>query len=137
MSNPLRPLQYLPWSVLFQSAAVVVAIATVADFGISFAIVKWVQTQSSSVVQAISTLLFFATLAAAYGIGVLSLLVTERFFREIVLTAQTLWALIGCVVLLYWLRTLLPVPGLFMQVDIYSIVLIALGVFFTGKRYWR
>lgn len=137
MTNPFGSLKYLPWRILFQSAAVSVAIATVLDYGLSWGLVTWVQTQPGSVVQLVQGSLFFVTLAAAYGIGALALLITERFFREVVLTAETLWTLIGCVVLLYGLRTWLPVPGLLMQLDLYNMVLIALGAFFTGKRYWR
>ncbi|MEL7223660.1 MAG: hypothetical protein AAF810_19005 [Cyanobacteria bacterium P01_D01_bin.36] len=136
MANPLK---YLPWSVLLQSAAVTIAIATIADYGLLWVVSKWAESQPVLARQVVSSTIFFALLAAAYGIGALALLITERFFREIVLTAETLWALIGCVVLIYWVRTLLisQVPGLLMQVDIYNIVLITLGVFFTGKRYWR
>lgn len=139
MSNPLRPLKYLPWSILCQSAAVTIAIATILDYGIYWGLYKWSQTQPDATVLTVLNALFFVTLAAAYGIGALSLLITERFFREVVLTAKTMWALIGCVILFYWLRTWLsgPVPGLLMTLDLYSMTLIALGVFFTGKRHWR
>jgi len=137
MSNPLRPLKYLPWSLLFQSAAVTVAIATLLDYGLSWGIDQWAQTQPDAVLRGLIAALFFMTLAAAYGTGALALVITERLFREVRLTAETIWALIGCVVLLYWLRTLLQVPGLFMSVSLYTIVLIALGAFFTGKRHWR
>lgn len=139
MSNPLSSLKYLPWSSLFQSAAVTIAIATLLDYGLYWGLDQWLQTQPGTTVQTVLSVLFFATLAAAYGIGALSLLITERFFREVVLTAKTIWALIGCVILFYWIRTLLSgtVPGRLMYLDLYSMTLIALGAFFTGKRHWR
>ena len=137
MSNPFRSLQYLPWSVLAQSAAVTIAIATVLDYGAYWGITRWMHTQPESALQIVISTLFFATLAAAYGIGALALILTERFFREVVLTAETIWALIGCVILFYLLRTWLPVPGVLMLVNLYNVVLISLGAFFTGKRYWR
>lgn len=137
MSNPFRSLKYLPWSILFQSAAVTIAIATVLDYGLSWGVTQWAETQPESALPAILSGLFVVTLLASYGIGALVLLITERFFREVVLSAETLWALIGCVIALYWLRTLIPVPGLLMQMDLYNITLISLGCFFTGKRYWR
>ncbi|MEM9149787.1 MAG: hypothetical protein AAFU53_17005 [Cyanobacteria bacterium J06632_3] len=137
MANPFRSLKYLPWSILFQSAAVTIAIATVLDYGLSWGVTQWAETQPESALPAILSGLFVVTLLASYGIGALALLITERFFREVVLSAETLWALIGCVIALYWLRTLIPVPGLLMQMDLYNITLISLGCFFTGKRYWR
>jgi len=137
MSNPFRSLKYLPWSVLLQSAAVTVAIAAVLDFlllqvGIAIA------PNAAFIPQPVLFYLqIFAPLAAAYGVGALSIFITARFFREILLTAETIWALIGCVVLLCWIKTLLPVPGLLLYLNTFNIMLIVLGAFFSGKRYWR
>ncbi len=137
MSNPFRSLKYLPWSVLFQSAAVTVAIAAVLDFLLLQGVIAIAPNAPFIPRPVLFYLQILAPLAAAYGAGALSIFVTARFFREILLTAETIWALIGCVILLCWIKTLLPVPGLLLYLDTFNIVLIVLGAFFSSKRYWR
>lgn len=142
MADPFRSLKFLPWQMLLQSAAVTIAIATVLDYlllqGLILVVRSLAQNATISFPLAILSFLnFLAPLAAAYGIGALAIFITARFFREIFLRANTIWALVGCVILFYWIRTLLPVPGYFMQTDTFSIVAIALGAFFSSKRYWR
>ena len=138
MTNPFRPMKYLPWRELLQSAAVTIAIATVIDYLLLQGLILIVQNSTIAWPRVLLTyLIFLAPLAAAYGIGALSIVITSRFFREIFLRANTIWALVGCLILFYWIRTLLPVPGYFMRADTFSIVAIALGAFFSSKRYWR
>ena len=131
-------MKYLPWRSLLQSAAVTVAIATVIDYLLLQGLILIAQNATIAWPRTVLGYLnFLVPLAVAYGIGALSIVITERFFREILLRSNTIWALVGCVILFYWVRTLLPVPGFFMRTDTFSIVAIALGAFFSSKRYWR
>ncbi len=138
MPNPFRSLKYLPWGVLFQSAAVTIAIAAVLDYLLLQAVIAIAQNAPFSIPQTLLLYLqLLAPLAAAYGVGALSIFITARFFREVLLTAETIWALIGCVILLFWLKTLLPLPDLLLYLNTFNIMLVVLGAFFSGKRYWR
>jgi hypothetical protein len=74
--------------------------------------------------------------AIAYGVGALALLLLERLHAHVRPDAGILWALIGCLLLLVWIKSLLPLPSL---VGLNQLVLIGImmGVFTTGRRYWR
>ncbi len=138
MSNPFRSLKYLPWRILLQSAAVTIAIATILDYLILQSVILIAANSTISFPRSLLVYLqFLAPFAASYGIGALGLFITARFFREVLLSANTIWALIGCLILMYWISTLLPVPHLLMFAETFNIVMIALGAFFSGKRYWR
>jgi len=141
MTNPFRPMKYLPWSELFLSAAVTVAIATILDYLLILAIlaIPDAASNSLSVPPALGLLLaFLLPFAVSLGIGVLSIFITERFFRQILLTAGTMWALIGCVFIFLFVRSFLPVPGLFVGgVNYFSMMGVVLGAFTYGRRYWR
>lgn len=136
MSNPFRSLQYLPWTALLLSGGLTILVATALDIILLF---------SLSMVPAIyelyvnSLLLQFVTpVAAAYGIGALSIVLTLNFFRQIPLRADTIWALTGCVLLMLLLKSQFSAPYLFVHgPDYFSLVAIAVGAFTQGQRYWR
>ncbi|MEO1620279.1 MAG: peptide chain release factor 1 [Cyanobacteria bacterium J06632_3] len=142
MSNPFRSLKYLPWSELFLSAGVTVAIATVLDYLFYLLLLASTTTGEgiSIALPAALTVLITLLLPAivSVGIGVLSIFITARFFRQIILTAGTMWALIGCVLVLLFVRQFLPIPGVFVGgVDYFSMMGIVVGAFTYGRRYWR
>ncbi|MEO0769814.1 MAG: hypothetical protein AAFY72_10330 [Cyanobacteria bacterium J06649_4] len=142
MSNPFRSLKYFPWPDLFLSAGVTVAIATVLDFLFYQALLYSMTTGDDINISLPGFLIVIISIllpaAVAIGIGVLSIFITARFFRQILLTAGTMWALIGCVLVLLFVRQFLPVPGVFVGgVDYFSIMGIAIGAFTYGRRYWR
>ncbi|MEL6880047.1 MAG: peptide chain release factor 1 [Cyanobacteria bacterium J06607_10] len=71
------------------------------------------------------------------GVGAFSVFITARFFRQILLRAGTLWALVGCVLLLLFVASLLPLPGIFIGgVDYPTIMGVVVGTFLYGRRYW-
>jgi len=134
-------MKYLPWSELFLSAAVTVAIATVLDYLLILGIIAIPDTASNSISMPLPVgmlLAFLLPFAVSLGIGALSIFITERFFRQILLTAGTMWALIGCVLIFLFVRSFLPVPGLFVGgVNYFSMMGVVLGAFTYGRRYWR
>ncbi|MEL7331405.1 MAG: hypothetical protein AAFN12_04115 [Cyanobacteria bacterium J06560_2] len=141
MTNRFGSLKYLPWALLFQSAAVTIAIAVVLDFLLLQGLTLIIQ-QAPQLVTKLPRLMLrytglLAPLAAAYGIGALAILITTRFFREIRLAANIIWALVGALALLLWASTFLPVPGLLRMANTATVVSMALGAFFSSKRYWR
>ncbi|MGB7086422.1 MAG: hypothetical protein WBD47_12775 [Phormidesmis sp.] len=137
MSNPFRSFRYLPWGPLFQSAGLSVLVASALDIALQFAIVA---------VPAIARLFFSTPLlqlalsvAAAFGLGALAIVLTSQFFRQILLRADTIWALIGCVLLVLLVKSFIPgIPALFVRgPDYFSIMAVIVGAFTQGRHYWR
>ena len=75
-------------------------------------------------------------MAAGFGLGALALYITGRFFFEVPLRANTMWALNGCLIPLLYVKKFLPVDGLLIYPEMLIIVMMVVGVFVSGKRYW-
>ncbi len=137
MSNPFRALKYLPWSTLLLSAGLTVLIATAIDILLWYAIAAAPQIGNVLLESPILQLLLFV--GAFFGVGALSIVVTSRFFNQVLLRANTIWALVGCVLLLLWVKSISPgIPALFLRgLDSISLVAVVVGAFTYGKRYWR
>lgn len=144
MSNPFRSLQYLPWAVLFQSAGVTVLISAL----IEFLILQLATLLSGLALGNTGEWLFgiffgvLLPMLLAIGLGALALFVTARLFQQIPLRRDTMWALVACVLVLLPLKNFL-VNGFIIDnpfsvgLDVVSIVLVAVGMFGAGRRYWR
>lgn len=76
------------------------------------------------------------TLIAAAGFGVLAVYILERFYPQVLINSSSLWALIPCLALTLWLKSLLP---LFVLVSLSypNLVAVLVGVFWKGRPYWR
>jgi len=144
MSNPFRSLQYLPWALLFQSAAVTVIIGALIEFLIfqlATALTRLTLGETGEWLFGV----FFGVLLPlllAVGLGALALLVAARLFQQIPLRKDTLWALVACVIVLLPIKNLLMSGFGFanpfsVSLGVVSIVLIAVGLFSAGRRYWR
>ncbi|MEL6350283.1 MAG: peptide chain release factor 1 [Cyanobacteria bacterium J06627_28] len=138
--SSFRPLKYLPWTDLLQSAAVSVAILKVLDFLILQGLLLVLTEDAVSVPEPrwlFSILGLLIPFAIDMGVGAFSVFITARFFRQILLRAGTLWALVGCVLLLLFVASLLPLPGIFIGgVDYPTIMGVVVGTFLYGRRYW-
>lgn len=135
MSNPFRSFKYLPWSALFQSSGLTVLVAMALDILLQMAFTSVPSSLSSSAIAA--ALLIVLPLAASFGVGALSIFFTTRFFRQILLRADSIWALVSCVLLLLFIKSWLPVPALFVGFDYFSVMAVIVGAFTAGRRYWR
>ncbi len=137
MTNPFQSLKYLPWLTLLLSTGLTVLVATAIDVLLFFAI-----AQVPSVGQLLLSydlLQLVLTIAAPYAIGGLAIFFTEQFFPQILLSKETIWALVGCLLLLLWLKTWLPmIPVILLPgINTLTILLLAIGSFTAGRRYWR
>lgn len=141
MFDPLRPLKYLPWSELLQVALVTIGFAALFDWAL-------IQAANMPAIRSILEKLLspplgsLIDLAAAVGLGALAVALIERWYRrKIMITNSTLWALVPCLALWLWLRSLLPgtlFPQLLTPIlGVDSLICIILGVFWKGKPYWR
>ncbi len=136
MQNPFRSFKYLPWAGLFQSAGLTVLVATAIDILLLLAIVE--VPAIARALSTVSILLFILPLAAAFGIGALSIFFTAGFFHQVILRADTIWALTGCLLLLLLIKSWLPIPALFISGFSYpSLIGVVVGAFTQGRRYWR
>lgn len=136
MSNPFRSLQYLPWTALLLSGGLTILVATAIDIVLLFGF-SMVPALRSLYVNSL-LLQFVAPVAAAYGVGALSIVLTLNFFRQIPLRADTIWALTGCVLFMLLMKSQFPAPYLFVHgPNYFGLVAIAVGAFTHSQRYWR
>ena len=137
MRNPFWRLKTLPWGILLLAAGLIVAIATVLDilFALGF---SWLVGNVGRQLMPFFELLFLALpLAAGFGLGALAIVVMERSFRQVYLYTGVLWALVGCIALVLWVKSWLPIPALLITIGYPQLVGTLLGIFVTGKRHWR
>jgi hypothetical protein len=76
-------------------------------------------------------------LAAAMGVGALAVYFLERFHRQVFINSATLWALVPCLALVLFLKSLLPVPGLIVQLNYLQLMGIIVGIFWKGRSHWQ
>ena len=132
--DPFRSLKYLPWATLFQNAALTTLVASAIDILLMLGIRQLVLFNVLRI-QLLALIIFFL---AAAAIGALGVWLMDRFFPQVYLNAGCMWALIGCLILTLWLKSLIPViPSLFTKLDYNGVIGIVLGVFWQGRRYWR
>lgn len=142
-SNPFRSLQYLPWTTLFQSAGVAIAVSALVEF-LVFLLLSGLGPLVSEGSIARPYVLFFISflpILLAFGLGALALAVTARLFRSIPLRKDTMWALVACVLILLPFKNLLVAELILtnpfqVSFSVASAALVAAGVFVAGRRYW-
>lgn len=120
--------------MLFQVAALTVAIATAIDILLAIAIEQF---GLGRLIVSIFLLPDLLPLVAAYGVGALGTVLLERLFRQTFITSNILWALVGCLMVILWVKSLLPIPALWVSLDYFSLMGMILGVFWQGRHYWR
>ena len=140
MFDPFRRLKYLPWNELLQVALVTIVLMIAIDW-VFFQIVR-IPAIRPTVAQLFNSpvsLLIF--LGASVGVGALAVAIMEGWFRRIVITNESLWALVPCIALWLWLRSFLPetvLPQLLTPtLGLQSLMAVIVGVFWKGKPYWR
>ena len=138
MNDPLRRLKFLPWIPLLQISLITVLIAIAFDVLLNrtaIAVPVILNLLSKLLSSPIGVLI---GLAVPVGIGALAVAILERWFRQVMITNATLWALVPCVALWLFLKSLVPIPtALVPDISIVSLVGVVLGVFWKGRPYWR
>lgn len=138
MRKPLDRLKLLPWRSLFQAAVIAILLLMVPIDGLLQLAVRY-RDQSpilESLVGVITSPLISLVLSLGIPVllGAFAVCVLERVDR-ISISTGSLWALVLCVVLVLLLEQwlLFGSPGFTMT----ELVLIAVGVFWKGRPYWR
>ena len=138
MNDPLRRLKFLPWISLLQISLITVLVAIAFDV-----LLVQIATAVPVILNLLTKLLnspigVLIRLAVPVGIGALAVAILERWFRQVMITNSTLWALVPCVALWLLLKSFVQMPSaLFPDLDILSLVGIVVGVFWKGRPYWR
>jgi len=139
MRDPLWRVKTLPWIPLIQNALLTVLLATVLDVALLFWVAGlsnvWPQGTSAALQGGLVGLLLQFMVAG--GIGVLAVILMERVFRQVRLDAATLWALVGCLVLVLFVKSLLPIPAFLVGLSYLQFVGLMLGLFSQGRSHWR
>ncbi len=141
MGNPLRSWKYLPWRSLFQASAATVLIAKAVDVAIGYG-----SMHSETLSQLLQTifrnplsLIFLVMLY--FGVGVLAVYLLETAFRPGPIYASTLWALVLCLLLTFFLVGIifmfLPLPEVLISLDQNLLIGLVVGIFWKGRHYWR
>ncbi|MCY7324105.1 MAG: peptide chain release factor 1 [Phormidesmis sp. CAN_BIN36] len=138
MNDPLRRLKFLPWISLLQISLITVLVAIAFDV-----LLMRTATAVPVILNLLSKLLnspigVLVKLAVPVGMGALAVAILERWFRQVMITNSTLWALVPCVALWLLLKSFVPFPtALVPEIDVFSLVGVVVGVFWKGRPYWR
>ncbi|MCA1993215.1 MAG: peptide chain release factor 1 [Coleofasciculus sp. S288] len=133
----MRRLRYLPWRSLLQVSGQTIVIVILLEVVLTVG-----YTQSFAIRRTLSLLYapplgLVITLMAAVGVGVLAVYLLQRFYPQVLINSATLWALIPCLALVIFLKSLLPLPGFLATLTTAQLVGIIVGVFWKGRPYWR
>jgi membrane associated rhomboid family serine protease len=137
MNDPIRRLKTIPWLSLLQVAALTLLVVTLLEFVIS------VLYQTSTVAEQALTMLFtpplgiVLSLALAGAVGALAVYIMERFFQTISINTANLWSLLLCLIVMVAVKSILPIPALFVGLNQLSLMGMMLGIFLSSVQYWR
>jgi hypothetical protein len=138
MTNPWRGFTNQPWLELAKIAGVTL----LAVIAIEWFIAGLISLQNTVINGFFMALLnpplgFLVPFLAVFGIGVLGVYFSERWRQPLYLNSGTLWALVLCLVVALWLKSLLPLPIFqITQLSQPALIMILLGVFMKGRPYW-
>ncbi len=136
MNDLLSRLKLLPWGALLKYAAITTAIATAFDLLLLLVQVYITPLQEMFAIILAPPLGILIAIAIALGIGALAVYITERQ-RDFILNTSTLWALVACLILCIWIKSLLPIPLFMLNFSEFTSIGIILGVFWKSRPYWR
>ena len=137
MRNPFWRLKSLPWASLLQVAGLAVLLATAADLLLAQAFGILIQGLAGPLLPFLRLVMLVLPLAAGFGIGALGIVILERLFTNLYLDTGTLWGLVPCIVLVLFMKGLVPIPSFLVSVGYPQLVGSILGIFVVGKRHWR
>ena len=137
MRNPFWRLKSLPWASLLQVAGLAVLLATAADLLLAQAFGILVQGLAGPLLPFLRLVMLVLPLAAGFGIGALGIVILERLLSNLYLDTGTLWGLVPCIVLVLFMKGLVPIPRSLASVGYPQLVGSILGIFVVGKRHWR
>jgi hypothetical protein len=136
MSDILRRFKLLPWREMLQIAAL-----SSLSVGAVELLLEWGAAASPPIAKALGLLSsfplgIFIPFTTAVGMGALAVYFFERRQQQFLLNRASLWALVFCLLLGVFLKSLL-LSRFLISLSNCPIVGIAIGVFWKARPYWR
>ncbi|KKD37442.1 peptide chain release factor 1 [Limnoraphis robusta Tam1] len=137
MNHWMQRLKNFPWRSLLQSATLSNLLIAALEILLFWGVVH------SPVVGNVLKMLFSPPLgvltqvAIAIGMGALTVYWLEIWQQRFLLNSSTLWALVGCLLLGLFIKSLLPLPTFLVDLSSLGLMGILIGVFWKGRPYWR
>jgi hypothetical protein len=131
MNNLIQRLKQLPWRWLLQNAA----IATVLVIAVELLLNLGLDVDSSGTVERVLQILYappfglVVPILTAIGMGAFSVYLFERQNQQYLLNSSTLWALVFCLLLYLWIKSLLPVLPFLTSLSRYAFYRYSRGCF--------
>ncbi len=138
MRDPLRQLRQLPWAAAFASACLAVFLITVLEAILVFVLLPLPSLSGVWELLFSGPLWQILRLVIAALVGALAVLLFERLYGWITLQTGILWALVGCLMVVLFGRSLFGsiIPGLFTSSSLDYLLGVIIGVFWKGRPYW-
>lgn len=137
MTDPLRRLKFLPWRSLFQVSALVALIVLVLEFLLGLGYVQSPGIRRILSVLFAPSLELLITFAVAVGLGASAVYLLGRLHQEVTINTASLWALVLCLLLSFFVKSLLPLPSILISLNEITLIGVIVGVFWKGRPYWR
>lgn len=132
----LDRLKRLPWGLLLLVAVLAVAIATVLDLLLLWAL-HFATIRSALSLVLTGLLGSLMPFLVSLGLGVLGVYFLEHWRTPVIINQSILWALVPCLLLVLFVKSLLVPPTLLLELSRTALVGIVVGVFWKGRPYWR
>ncbi len=137
MYNPKRWFQRLPWRSLLK-----ISLAThLIIFGVETFL--YLGYNHVFVIHNTLAILFSGPLALlmpiilGIGVGALAVYLLERFQPQVYINTSILWGLLLYLLLGLIIKELFKLPSTLIDLSRYTLVGMALGIFWKGRPYWR
>jgi hypothetical protein len=130
----------IPWSPTMQVALLTMAIVLAVEYLLFLALPLVPESLLKSIASSpklFVRLLFLVTLLGNVAAGALAVVIYERWKSHIRLNANILWALIGCLVVALFVRSIVPVMPIFSALSEGTAIQMLIGVFWQGRAHWR
>lgn len=137
MNDPWRRFKAQPWQPLLQVAALTILLVILAEGLLILGLTQLEFLRRSLSLVLSPPLGIMLSIAATVGVGVLGVYICERWRSQVILNVASLWALVLCLAGGLLLKSLLPLPNVFVGLSSTTIVGVIVGVFWKGRPYWH
>jgi len=137
MDRLIRQLKSLPWRWLLQSAGVVTAIVAAIELLLVPGLTYFPLLRRALSFLYSPPLGMLTPALIAIGVGAMAVYLLELWNQRFLINAGSLWALMGCLLLALWVKSLLPIPPILISLSRFSSIGILIGVSWKGRPYFR
>lgn len=139
MNNFWQRLKNLPWQELFLVSFITTLSVVAVQLFLAIGLIKFVVSGDLAELRFYTP--FFRILISAVvvvGMGAFAVYLLEWWQKQSLLNTSSLWALVFCLFITWYLLSLFPLPTFLLGMGGKSTLIgFAIGVFGKGRRYWR